>query len=95
MTRKKPVQEGVVLSAQQAEILAGIGAGETYSTVAKRLSLSTSTIGYHVGRLQQKLHAGNVPALIALVMVAGILTTDQFPIQATGDLVIDPSLIPD
>lgn len=95
MVRKKAPQSGITITARQAEILEGVGQGLTFTTIAERLSLSPATIAYHVGQLQAKLHTGSLPALVALAMVSGVLTNDQFPLQMTGSLLIDGAILPE
>ncbi len=83
------------LTRRQAEILEGIGRGNTYRVVAERLSISPATVAYHVGRLQQMLRTPTLPALIGLAIVSGILSSDQFPLELTGNLVVPDDLLPE
>jgi DNA-binding CsgD family transcriptional regulator len=92
---RKTSQQGIRITARQAEILEGVGQGLTFATIARRLSLSPATVAYHVGQMQMKLHTGSLPALVALAMVGGILTNDQFPLQLTGNLILDGVVIPE
>lgn len=77
------------LTAQQVEILVGVSRGHAYKTIAQKLRLSPATISYHVSSMQKRLGAPSLPALIALAIVAGVLTNDQWPIEATGSLFLD------
>lgn len=87
--------DGVRLSRRQAQILEGIGRGNTYRVLAEKLAISPATVSYHVGQLQMRLRTPTLPALIGLAIVSGILSSDQFPLQWTGSLVVPDALIPD
>lgn len=87
--------DGVKLSRRQAQILEGIGRGNTYRVLAEKLAISPATVSYHVGQLQMRLRTPTLPALIGLAIVSGILSSDQFPLEWTGNLVVSDSLIPD
>lgn len=94
MTRTRS-DGGVKLSRRQAQILEGIGRGNTYRTLAERLAISPATVSYHVGQLQQKLRTPTLPALIGLAIVSGILSNDQFPLELTGNLVVADDFLPE
>lgn len=95
MTSRRAEQRGLLLSRRQAEILEGIGRGITYRALADKLAISPATVSYHVGQLQQKLRTPSLPALIGLAIVSGILSSDQFPLEWTGSLVVPDEFLPD
>jgi DNA-binding CsgD family transcriptional regulator len=74
------------VSARQVEILVLLSQGETYKAVAHRLHLSPGTVSYHVGRLQMLFQTRSLPALVALAIISGILTNNQWPPDGTGQL---------
>jgi DNA-binding CsgD family transcriptional regulator len=76
------------VSPRQVEILVLLSSGETYKAIAHRLNLSTATVSYHVGRLQLLFQTRSLPALVALAIVSGILTNNQWPLEGTGDLLL-------
>jgi DNA-binding CsgD family transcriptional regulator len=87
--RQKPARSTKAagkLSERQTEILVLLARGEAYKSIASRLSLSPGTVSYHVGRLQQIFQTRSLPALIALAIISGILSNDQWPVVATGQL---------
>jgi NarL family two-component system response regulator YdfI len=77
------------LTTRQAEILLAVSRGEAAKSIAYRLQLSQRTVAYHTSRLQELFRASSIPALVALGIVGGILTSDQLPIQLTGQMLID------
>lgn len=83
------------LSRRQAQILEGIGRGNTYRVLAEKLAISPATVSYHVGQLQMKLRTPTLPALVGLAIVSGILSSDQFPLELTGNLVIPDEFLPE
>lgn len=78
------------LTDRQVEILVRLSRGDAYKTIARHLRLSPATVSYHVAKMQTIFNARSLPALVALAIVAGILTSDQWPIEATGQLLVDP-----
>lgn len=74
------------ISRNQAEILAGLARGEKYGTIANRLFMTASTVSYHVARLQSRLSVPNRAALVAIAVVAGVLSPDQWPMEISGVL---------
>lgn len=95
MTARPTPPKGLRLSRRQAEILEGIGRGNTYRALADKLAISPATISYHVGQLQQQLRTPTLPALVGLAIVSGILSSDQFPLELTGNLVIADEFLPE
>jgi DNA-binding NarL/FixJ family response regulator len=77
------------LTERQVDILVQLSNGDAYKSIASRMRLSQAAIAYHVGNMQRLLGAPSLPALVALAIVAGVLTSDQWPIEATGDYFID------
>lgn len=78
-----------MLSPVQVDILKHLARGESYKTIATRLRMTTDGIQYHITQLRQLLQLRSLPAIIALAIVAGVLTADQWPVDATGELFID------
>jgi DNA-binding CsgD family transcriptional regulator len=72
------------LSERQIEILVRISRGETYQAIATELFLSPATVSYHVANLQRIFQARGLPSLVAKAVVAGVLSSDAFPLQPTG-----------
>ncbi|BDZ48490.1 hypothetical protein GCM10025867_07310 [Frondihabitans sucicola] len=95
MSGQRTPAGGVKLSRRQAQIIEGIGRGNTYRALAEKLSISPATVAYHVGRLQLKLRTPTLPALVGLAIVSGILSSDQFPLELTGNLVVPDEFLAD
>ncbi|WIB77725.1 helix-turn-helix transcriptional regulator [Curtobacterium sp. MCPF17_002] len=81
----------VLLTERQVEILVLLAWGEPVRCIAKELYLSAATVNYHLGRLRRIFGAQSLPSLVAAASVAGILTSDQLPVQGTGRLDVAPS----
>ncbi|WP_420367111.1 LuxR C-terminal-related transcriptional regulator [Curtobacterium sp. L1-20] len=74
------------LSAEEHAVLRGIARGDDFGTIARALSLAPATIAYHATKLRRLLNAPNLPALVALAFVAGLLTNDVLGLDALLDL---------
>ncbi|WIB65850.1 helix-turn-helix transcriptional regulator [Curtobacterium sp. MCBD17_040] len=79
----------MLLTERQVEILVLLAWGEPVRCIAKELYVSSATVNYHLGRLRRIFQAQTLTALVAAATVAGILTTDQLPVQGTGRLEVD------
>lgn len=78
-----------MFSPTQVDILKHLARDEDYETVAQELNMSTDGIKYHLGQMRLLLNMKSLHAIIALAIVAGVLTNNQWPIDSTGDLFID------
>lgn len=81
------------LPAGELHILEMIAHGDTYQAIGSQLHLSAATVAYHVHNLRSQLRASNNVTLVAIAVVAGLLTNDQWPLQLTGVIDIDPQLL--
>lgn len=78
-----------MLSATQVDILRHLASDEDYASVARKLAMTSDGVQYHLTQIRRLLQMKSIPAIIALAIVSGVLTADQWPIEATGDLFID------
>ena len=78
-----------MLTERQVEILILLAWGEPIRCVAKELYLSSATVNYHLGRLRRVFRAQSLTALVSAATVAGILTSEQLPVQGTGLLEVN------
>ncbi|WP_158614328.1 LuxR C-terminal-related transcriptional regulator [Frondihabitans sp. PhB188] len=78
-----------MLTPTQVDILKHLARDESYDTVAEKLDMTPNGVRYHLARIRDLLHINGVPAIIALAIVAGILTYNQWPVESTGELFID------
>lgn len=69
------------LTERQASILQLTAIGFSTREVAAQLGLSPQAISYHVGKLLQLTGTRNRTALIAMALVKGLLSSDQWPPQ--------------
>ncbi|MGN8048133.1 LuxR C-terminal-related transcriptional regulator [Curtobacterium sp. 22159] len=74
------------LSAEELAVLRGIARGDDFNTIGRRLSLAPATIAYHATKLRRLLNAPNLPALVAIAFVVGLLTNDVVGLDFLLDL---------
>ncbi|MFS0729430.1 LuxR C-terminal-related transcriptional regulator [Curtobacterium sp. 1P10AnD] len=74
------------LSAEELAVLQGIARGDDFNTIARKLSLAPATIAYHATKLRRLLNAPNLPALVAIAFVIGLLTNDVVGLDFLLDL---------
>lgn len=60
----------------ERQILHQIARGHGYKTIASSLSLSPTTVAYHVTRMRVLLGAPNIAALITISFLTGLITND-------------------
>lgn len=65
------------LSDRELEILTLLGDGLVKKEIADRLSISTTTVAYHVKHIYEKLNVSNAPAAISTAFKSGIFPTDH------------------
>lgn len=71
--------EGIrALTSREREILHLIALGHGHKTISQELALAPKTVAYHVTKLRRVFGAPNLPALVALAFVAGVLNSDLF-----------------
>lgn len=85
-------QRHLRFSLSELRVLRLLAEGRTYQAIAAELYLSPATVAFHVGKLQARLRVPNNAALVAVSLVMGLLTADQWPPQLTGITDIDASL---
>lgn len=74
----------VQLTTPQLRVLKRLAAGRSYRDIAEELHLSCATVAFHTGRLQKRLGVTNNTALVAVALIAGLLSIDGWPPQLTG-----------
>ncbi|MDX3078415.1 helix-turn-helix transcriptional regulator [Streptomyces sp. MI02-7b] len=65
------------LSSREREILKKICEGETYSTIARVLGISTHTVDTHIRRIRRKTGIANRSQLVILAVRLGLYQADQ------------------
>jgi DNA-binding CsgD family transcriptional regulator len=88
MTERKPTRTKM-LSPTQVDILKYLARGDSYPAIARRLGMTPHGIQYHLTSMRHIFQTKSIPAILAMAIVAGVLTSNQWPIEATGDLFID------
>ena len=63
-----------VLSEREFAVFLKLARGETVARIAEHLNLSPSTVGTHLYRVKQKLHAGNQSELTLVALRWGLLS---------------------
>ena len=81
--------ERVRLTTPQLRVLKRLAAGDTYQAIAEELHLSCATVAFHAARLQKRIGVSNNTALVAVALIAGLLSVDGWPPQLTGLTDID------
>jgi DNA-binding NarL/FixJ family response regulator len=70
--KKKPRDEGGMLSERELEVLALLGEGLVKKQIAQRLDISTHTVDNYMRRIYEKLQVPNAPAAIFKAYKTGI-----------------------
>ena len=82
-------RRSVKFSAPELRVLEQLAMGKTYRQVADSLHLAPATVAFHASRLQELLGVTNNVALVAIAIVFGLLTNNEWPLQLTGLAEID------
>jgi DNA-binding CsgD family transcriptional regulator len=75
---------GVHLTVREVDVLALLCQGYTNADVARLLFISPVTVAHHVANMQSRLRVRNRAQLVAVAVVDGVLTSDRWPMEATG-----------
>lgn len=60
-----------------------VAAGKGRHEVAAALHMSPANVAYHLSRMSRKFDVKSQAALVAAALVAGVLTSDRWPVLST------------
>ncbi|MFW8744914.1 LuxR C-terminal-related transcriptional regulator [Mesorhizobium japonicum] len=72
------------LSERDIDVLVEMAAGKARDEIATALHMSTANVAYHITRMSKKLRVRGQAAMVAAALVAGVLTSDRWPVLATA-----------
>jgi DNA-binding CsgD family transcriptional regulator len=93
--RPEPVPDacpccGPHLTAREVDVLLRTAAGLSARQIAANLHISPRTVEFHIGAILKRINAENAVQAVSWCYAVGVLVTEKWPPQWSGQLCVAP-----